>query len=111
MLRFLSDASSNACTGGVDLQVAARRMIVIATEDVGLADPQAMQVAYQAWQNYQAIGAVEGERFLAQAAIYLACALGKSCSRSSMETSQAMCQSLIYDAAACKVVYIGLDGV
>ena len=52
----------------------ARRMIRFASEDVGNADPQALQVAMAALQAYQAMGSPEGELALAQAALYLATA-------------------------------------
>lgn len=51
-----------------------RRLLAIASEDVGNADPQAMTVALNAWQCFERVGAAEGERALAQAAVYLACA-------------------------------------
>ena len=51
-----------------------RRLLAIASEDVGNADPQAMTVALNAWQCFERVGAAEGERALAQVAVYLACA-------------------------------------
>lgn len=59
--------------GGDPLYVA-RRLLAIATEDVGLADPRAMQVALNAWDIYDRVGAAEGERAIAEAAVYLAIA-------------------------------------
>lgn len=59
--------------GGDPLYVA-RRLLAIATEDVGLADPRAMQVALNAWDIYERVGAAEGERAIAEAAVYLAIA-------------------------------------
>ncbi len=59
--------------GGDPLYVA-RRLLAIATEDVGLADPRAMQVALNAWDIYERVGAAEGERAIAEAAVYLALA-------------------------------------
>lgn len=50
----------------------ARRMIRFASEDVGNADPQALQLALAALQAYQALGSPEGELALVQAALYLA---------------------------------------
>lgn len=52
----------------------ARRMIRMATEDVGLADPQALAVTLQARQMYEVLGSPEGEQGLFEAAIYLALA-------------------------------------
>jgi putative ATPase len=52
----------------------ARRMVRFASEDVGLADPQALVQALAAWDSFQRLGSPEGELALAQAAIYLALA-------------------------------------
>ncbi len=57
--------------GGDPLYVA-RRLLAIASEDIGNADPRAMQVALAAWDCYTRIGTYEGERAIAQAVIYLA---------------------------------------
>ena len=59
--------------GGDPLYVA-RRLLAIASEDVGNADPRAMQIALAAWDCYTRVGAYEGERAIAQAVIYLAVA-------------------------------------
>lgn len=59
--------------GGDPLYVA-RRLLAIATEDVGLADPQAMQIALNAWDIYERVGDAEGLRAIAEAAVYLAIA-------------------------------------
>jgi len=50
----------------------ARRLIRIATEDIGLADPQALHMCLDAQQMYQALGSPEGEQGLFEAAVYLA---------------------------------------
>ncbi len=60
--------------GGEDPRVAARRMVRFATEDIGLADPQALPIALAAWQAYERLGSPEGELALAQAAAYLSTA-------------------------------------
>ncbi|WP_100913309.1 replication-associated recombination protein A [Pseudoalteromonas spongiae] len=60
--------------GGGDPLYVGRRLLAIATEDIGNADPRAMQVALNAWDIYHRVGPAEGERALAQAAIYLASA-------------------------------------
>ncbi len=59
---------------GGEPQAMARRMLAIASEDVGLADPRALGVALDAWDIYHRVGPAEGERALAEAAVYLACA-------------------------------------
>ena len=60
--------------GGCDPLYAARRLLAIASEDIGNADPRAMQVAMSAWDCFTRIGPKEGERAIAQAAVYCACA-------------------------------------
>ena len=60
--------------GGVDPRYLARRMIRMATEDIGLADPRAMEVAINAAEIYERLGTPEGELALAECAIYLAVA-------------------------------------
>lgn len=59
---------------GEDPRFLARRLIRIASEDIGLADPQALQVAVAAHQAVEAVGLPECDLALAEAAIYLACA-------------------------------------
>lgn len=60
-------------TAGGSLYVA-RRLLAIASEDVGNADPRAMQVAIAAWDCFTRVGPAEGERAIAQAIVYLSCA-------------------------------------
>jgi putative ATPase len=60
--------------GGADPLYVGRRMIRMAVEDVGLADPRALSVALDACETYERLGSPEGELALAQAVIYLACA-------------------------------------
>ncbi|MGO1296190.1 MAG: replication-associated recombination protein A [Vibrio sp.] len=59
--------------GGDPLYIA-RRLLAIASEDIGNADPKAMQVALAAWDCFTRVGPAEGERAIAQAIVYLACA-------------------------------------
>jgi putative ATPase len=59
---------------GEDPFYVARRMIRFASEDVGLADPQALPQTLAAWESYHRLGSPEGELALAQAAVYLALA-------------------------------------
>jgi putative ATPase len=61
-------------SGGEDPLYVARRLVRIATEDVGLADPQALSVAIAARDAYHFLGSPEGELALAEAALYLATA-------------------------------------
>ncbi|HTP99509.1 MAG TPA: replication-associated recombination protein A [Casimicrobiaceae bacterium] len=60
--------------GGADPLYVARRMIRMATEDVGLADPRALRVALDAAETYERLGSPEGELALAQCVLYLAVA-------------------------------------
>jgi putative ATPase len=63
--------------GGCDPNYLARRLTRMAVEDVGLADPRALQMAIEAWDTYDRLGSPEGDLALAQLAIYLA-----SCAKS-----------------------------
>ena len=58
--------------GGADPAYLARRLARMAIEDIGLADPRAWQMAIEAWDTFDRLGAPEGELALAQLAIYLA---------------------------------------
>ena len=60
--------------GGADPLYCGRRMIRMATEDVGLADPRALQIALDAVQTYERLGSPEGELALAECVLYLAVA-------------------------------------
>ncbi|MDQ3038990.1 MAG: replication-associated recombination protein A, partial [Pseudomonadota bacterium] len=58
--------------GGADPAYLARRLTRMAVEDIGLADPRALQMAVDAWDTYDRLGSPEGELALAQLTIYLA---------------------------------------
>ena len=58
--------------GGCDPGYLARRLTRMAVEDIGLADPRALQMAIEAWDTYDRLGSPEGDLALAQLAIYLA---------------------------------------
>ena len=60
--------------GGCDPAYLARRIVRIASEDIGNADPRALQLAMNAWDAQQRLGSPEGELVLAQAVVYMACA-------------------------------------
>jgi len=60
--------------GGADPLYLGRRIIRMATEDIGLADPRALRLALDAVETYERLGSPEGELTLAQAVLYLACA-------------------------------------
>lgn len=60
--------------GGADALYIARRLVRMATEDIGLSDPRALRLTLDACETYERLGSPEGELALAQAVIYLACA-------------------------------------
>ena len=60
--------------GGCDPIYIARRVVRMATEDIGNADPRGLQISLNAWDTLQRLGSPEGELALAQAVVYLACA-------------------------------------
>lgn len=60
--------------GGADPRYLARRIVRMAVEDIGLADPRATDLALQGADLYERLGSPEGELALAQAVVYLACA-------------------------------------
>lgn len=59
---------------GCDPVYLARRIVRIACEDIGNADPRALQLALNAWESLERLGSPEGDLGLAQAVVYLACA-------------------------------------
>jgi putative ATPase len=73
-----ADAALYWCTrmldGGVDPAYLARRLTRMAIEDIGLADPRALQFSLEAWDTFERLGSPEGELALAEVAIYLAIA-------------------------------------
>jgi putative ATPase len=60
--------------GGCDPLYIARRVLRMASEDIGNADPRGLTVALDAWQTYERLGSPEGELAIAQAIVYLAVA-------------------------------------
>ena len=60
--------------GGADPLYLGRRVVRMASEDVGLADPRALRLALDAVETYERLGSPEGELALAQAVVYMACA-------------------------------------
>jgi putative ATPase len=81
--------------GGADPLYLARRIVRMAVEDVGLADPRALTLALEATQAYERLGSPEGELALAEALIYLACA-AKS--------------NAVYNAYNAARAFVGEDG-
>jgi putative ATPase len=60
--------------GGCDPLYIGRRVLRMASEDIGLADPRALQIALNACETYERLGSPEGELALAEAVVYMACA-------------------------------------
>jgi len=60
--------------GGCDPLYIARRVVRMASEDIGNADPRGLQIALNAWDVQQRLGSPEGELAIAQALVFLACA-------------------------------------
>ena len=60
--------------GGCDPLYVARRVVRMASEDIGNADPRALELALNAWDVQERLGSPEGELAIAQAVVYLACA-------------------------------------
>ena len=61
-------------TAGGDALYVARRLLAIASEDIGNADPRALQIGVNAWDTFHRVGPSEGERAIAQATVYMALA-------------------------------------
>lgn len=76
--------------GGEDPQFIARRIVRMASEDVGLADPAALTLALNAWRAYDQLGSPEGELALAQAVVYLALAPKSNALYTAMSQAQAL---------------------
>ncbi|PVX31739.1 recombination protein MgsA [Pasteurella langaaensis DSM 22999] len=79
-------------TAGGDPLYVARRLLAIASEDVGNADPRAMQVALAAWDCFTRVGAAEGERAIAQAIVYLAIAPKSNAVYNAFNAAKALAQ-------------------
>jgi putative ATPase len=60
--------------GGCDPLYIARRVVRMASEDIGIADPRGLRIALDAWDTQERLGSPEGELAIAQAIVYLACA-------------------------------------
>jgi putative ATPase len=92
--------------GGEDPRYIARRLVRFASEDIGLADPQALAHTLAAWDAYERLGSPEGDLALAQAVIYLgtapksnaAYAAMKAAGRSARETGSLMPPAHILNA-------------
>jgi putative ATPase len=75
--------------GGCDPAYLARRIVRIASEDIGNADPRALRLALDAWEALERLGSPEGELALAQAVLYLACAPKSNAAYRAFQAAQA----------------------
>ena len=78
--------------GGVDPRYASRRLVRMASEEIGLADPRALRLALDAAETYERLGSPEGELALAQAVIYLAVAPKSNAAYTAYKAARAFVQ-------------------
>ena len=79
-------------SAGEDARYIARRLTRFASEDIGLADPQALPQALAAWQAYERLGSPEGDLSLVQAVIYLATAPKSNAAYKAAKAASALAQ-------------------
>ena len=82
---------------GADATIVARRLLAIASEDIGLADPKALNIVLTSWDVYHRVGKKEGERAIAQAIVYCSIA---SKSNSVYKAFNAACEFVKDDTCA-----------
>jgi len=75
--------------GGCDPLYLARRVVRMASEDIGNADPRALTLCLEAWQVQERLGSPEGELAIAQAIVYLACAAKSNAIYSAFKAAKA----------------------
>lgn len=80
--------------GGCDPLYIARRVVRMAIEDIGLADPRGLTMAVEAWDVYERLGNPEGQLAIAQAVVFLACAAKSNAVYSAFGTAMSDAQSL-----------------
>src|SRR6202008_4981308 len=79
--------------GGADPLYVGRRLVRMATEDVGLADPRALRLALDACETYERLGTPEGELALAECVLYLACAAKSNAAYNAFNEARSLVQS------------------
>ena len=79
--------------GGCDPLYIARRVVRMASEDIGIADPRALQLALNAWDVQERLGSPEGELAIAQAVVFLACAPESNAVYNAFNTARADVQA------------------
>ncbi len=75
--------------GGCDPLYLARRVVRMATEDIGLADPRGLRIALDAWETQERLGSPEGELAIAEAVVFLACAAKSNAVYTAMKAAAA----------------------
>ena len=80
--------------GGGDPLYVARRLLAIASEDIGNADPRALQIGLNAWDIFHRVGPAEGERAIAQATLYMAAAAKSNAVYTAFKQAKSDAQSL-----------------
>ena len=75
--------------GGCDPLYVARRVVRMATEDIGCADPRALRTALDAWEVQERLGSPEGELAIAQAVVFMACAAKSNAVYTAMKAAAA----------------------
>jgi putative ATPase len=80
--------------GGCDPHYIARRVVRMASEDIGNADPRALRIALDAWETYERLGSPEGELSIAQAIVFLACAAKSNAVYLAYKTAKSEARSL-----------------
>lgn len=80
--------------GGCDPLYIARRLVRMASEDIGNADPRALQISLNAWDVQERLGSPEGELSIAQAVVYLAAAAKSNAVYNALKSARADVQSL-----------------
>ena len=79
--------------GGTDPRYVARRVVRMAVEDIGLADPRGLEIALAAAETYERLGSPEGELAIAQAIVYLAVAPKSNALYTAYNAARALVQS------------------
>ena len=79
--------------GGCDPLYVARRLLAIASEDIGNADPRALEITTNAWLVFERLGPAEGNRAIAHATVYCACAPKSNAVHKAFDAAKALVQS------------------
>lgn len=79
--------------GGCDPLYIARRVVRMASEDIGNADPRGLRLALDAWETQERLGSPEGELTIAQAIVYLACAPKSNAAYTAYKAAMSMAKS------------------